>query len=94
MRDTKYLLVHNTSAALLPENCAHLGFPEGTTFEQMRLGGAPYNGSIKQKDGANKWVLPFFEDANIVLKEDPEAYEVLSLSEITNYGFDVPEDII
>lgn len=94
MRDTKYLLVHDTSVPILPENCAHLGLPEGTTFEQMRLGGAPYNGSIKQKDGVDKWVLPFFEDTNLVLKEDPEAYEVLSLSEITNYGFDVAEDII
>ena len=89
---TKYLIVHDTSVALLPENCVHLGFPEGTTFEQMRVGGAPYNGSIKQKDGVDKWALPFFEDGNLVLKEDPEVYEVLSLEELNAYGFDEEEE--
>lgn len=85
---TKYLLVHDTSVALLDENCEHLGFPLGTTFEQMRLGGAPYNGYFKKKDGQDVWVLPFFEDGGIVFEDNPTVYEVISASGLKAYGFD------
>lgn len=93
MKNTVYLLVHDTSVALLDENCVHLGLLEGTTFEQMRLGGTPYNGYFRKKDGVDVWVLPFYADPALNLKDDPEVYEVLNASELSSYGFDVEEDI-
>lgn len=91
MNITNYLLVHDTSVALLDENCVHLGFPLGTTFEQMRLGGAPYNGYFKKKDGKSIWILPFFKDSGLSLKDDLEVYEVKSAKELSEYGFDEVE---
>lgn len=87
-KETKYLLVYDTSRPLLDENCTHLGFPLGTTFEQMRGYGAPFNGYDRTKDGSNIWVLPFFVDSSLTFEENPTVYEVLTLEELGAYPFD------
>jgi len=94
IKETKYLLVYDTSVTLLDENCEHLGFPIGTTFEQMREYGKPSNGVIKQKEGKDIWVLPFYVDDKICFEDNPTVYEVLTLQEYKNVTFDIIEDYV
>lgn len=90
---TKYLLVHNMSGVISFGNCNILGIPEGTTFSGLHsiVKGMNDRGSgyFRTKGGKQIWIAPYTSNSNLTLNPDPEIYEILTLEEFNNYGFDV-----
>tara|TARA_R110002096_G_scaffold217142_4_gene405186 strand:+ start:15338 stop:15628 length:291 start_codon:yes stop_codon:yes gene_type:complete len=91
-----YILVHDMSGVLNSENCAYLGLPEGSTFQDLREAAEQMDdrgsGYDRFKAGKIIWVAPYKSDPNIIFNPKPEIYEVLTLEELKNYNFDIIED--
>ena len=106
MSKTVYLVVQELStvvdgAIIELFNSRHVGLgslSEGATYGDMKtlkeslipIKGA---GSIKLKDGAEYWVLPFYEaGGDVTLLE--EGVFILSAAELKDFGWDIVEEEI
>ena len=92
-----YLLVHDMNGVLNSDNCIYLGLEEGSTFKDMRDAvinmGDRGSGYPRTKNGKSIWVAPYKKDPTLIFNPKPTIYEVLTLEEFNNYGFDVIEDL-
>jgi len=90
-----YLLVHDMSAVLNDDNCVYLGLEVGSTFQDMRDTAEQMDdrgsGYDRTKDSKTIWIAPYKNDPNLIFNPKPLIYEVLTLEEFNNYGFDVEE---
>lgn len=102
MSQTVYLVVQDMSgvvdnAIIDLFNARHAGLGEleyGSTYADMKLFKeelSPIKGAgyIRQKDGVDRWVLPFYSHPDMFV---PDNAEVLSVSELKAYGWDVIEE--
>ena len=98
MSNTVYLVVEDMSGVIDDAiidlfNARHSGLGElaySSTYADMKSfkeTNAPIKGAgyIRKKDGADRWVLPFYSHPDMFA---PDNAEVLSISELKNYGWD------